>query len=111
MAPEGIWFPSRVVQLAWAGFDLILIVLLAALVQRWRRWLASLLVFLTTLDAMLTLLQFVTWNATRTHGVGAWLLVLAGLLGPVMASTFFWATRRVAVRSKLPVARMHPSSG
>lgn len=43
-----------------------------------------------------TLVQFATWNATRTHGIGSWLLVLAGLLGSLMAATFFWATRWVA---------------
>lgn len=110
LAPEGIWFPSHAVQMAWVGFDLMLIVLLAVLVQRWRPWLANLLFLLTSLDAALTLVQFASWNATRTHGLGPWLLVLAGLLGPALASAFFWATRRVAVRSKLPVARMPPAS-
>ncbi len=110
LAPEGVWFPSRAVQMAWTAFDVMLIVLLFTLVQRWRPWLASLLVGLTTFDAALTLLQFATWNATRTEGVGAWLLVLAGLSGPLLAATFFWATRRVAMRSKLPLARLRPTS-
>ena len=56
-----------------------------------------------------TLLQFATWNATRTEGFWAWVVVALGLSGPLLASTFFWATRRVAVRSKLPVARLRPA--
>ncbi|MCP5060570.1 MAG: DUF2156 domain-containing protein [bacterium] len=97
LAPEGIWFPSRAVQLGWVGFDVVLIALLATLVQRWRPWLANFLFLLTTLDAGLTLLQFLTWNLTRTHGLGSWLLVVAGVLGPLIASAFFLATRRVAM--------------
>ena len=99
------WFPSATIQTGWALFDLVLIVLLFAMVQRWRPALASLLVGLTTLDAILTFWQIVVFNAQMATGPWHWLVLGVAVSGPLLASTFFWATRRVAVRSKLPIAR------
>jgi len=99
------WFPSAAVQQAWVAFDGVLIALLFALVQRWRPWLAALLAGLTTLDAALTLLQVASYNIARISEPWEWGILSLGVTGPLLATTFFWATRVVAVRSKLPVAR------
>ena len=99
------WFPNASIQAGWALFDALLIVLLFALVQRWRPPLATLLVGLTTLDAILTFWQVMVFNIDTATRPWHWLVITAAISGPLLASTFFWATRRVAVRNKLPIAR------
>lgn len=105
MVPTEQWFPSAAVQQAWVVFDLVLIALLFALVQRWRPRLATLLAGLTTVDAALTLTQIATHNVSRVSVPWEWAVLALAVTGPVLAATFFWATRVVAVRSKLPVLR------
>jgi phosphatidylglycerol lysyltransferase len=95
-----VWFPSPAVQYAWVAFDAVLIALMFALVLRWRARLATLVVVLTTLDATLTTLQFLSWNVWTARSLSAWLLVLLGCTGPFLAATFFWSTRRVAMQSR-----------
>lgn len=105
------WFPSASVQIGWALFDAVLIVLLFALVQRWRAWLASLLVALTSFDALLTLWQVAAFNVHTATRPWHWVVNALAITGPMLASAFFWATRRVAVRSKLPLAREAAPAG
>lgn len=94
------WFPSVAIQRAWVGFDLILIALMFSLVRRWRAWVAALVVVLTSGDALLTTLQVLFWNVWTARGFAAWSLVFVGCTGPLLAATFFWSTRRVAVRGR-----------
>lgn len=94
------WFPSARIQYAWVGFDVLLIALMGALVLRWRARLAAAVVLLTTLDAALTTLQLLLWNVWTTRTLVAWLVVLLGCTGPLLAATFFWSTRRVAMHSR-----------
>lgn len=98
------WFPSRTLQIAWTAFDVLLIVLMFALVRRWRAPLAATVGVLTMLDALLTTLQVVLWNVWTARTLGAWLLVLLGCTGPLLAATFFWSTRRVAMRGRRTLA-------
>ncbi len=99
------WFPSSTAQIAWVAFDGVLIAMLFALVQRWRAWLASLLVALTTIDALLTLWQVVAFNLHTVTRPLHWVVSAIAITGPLLAAAFFWATRRVSVRNKLPLAR------
>ena len=94
------WFPSVAVQRAWVGFDVLLIGLMFALVRRWRAPLAILVVALTSIDALLTTLQVLLWNVWTTRTPLAWLLVGLGCTGPVLAATFFWSVRRVAMQGR-----------
>jgi phosphatidylglycerol lysyltransferase len=94
------WFPSARIQHAWTVFDALLIVLMGWLVVRWRAWLATVVVVLTTLDATLTSFQFLLWNVWTTRTLLAWCLVFAGCAGPLLAATFFWNTRLVAMHSR-----------
>ncbi|MDB4976299.1 MAG: hypothetical protein JWN48_4640 [Myxococcaceae bacterium] len=95
-----VWFPSSQVQYAWVAFDMLLIGLMLSLVQRWRSRLAELVVVLTTLDALLTTFQVLFWNVWTARTLLAWGLVLLGCTGPLLAATFFWSTRRVAMQGR-----------
>ena len=103
-----IWFPSAEIQFAWAIFDMILVALMFTLVQRWRARVAELLVVLTTLDALLTSVQVLFWNVWTARTLAAWLLVLLGCSGPLLAATFFWSARRVAVQGRRLRASLAP---
>lgn len=95
-----VWFPSAAIQYAWASVDVILVALMFTLVQRWRAHVAELLVVLTTLDALLTVVQVLFWNVWTARTLAAWLLVLLGCAGPLLAATFFWSARRVPVQGR-----------
>jgi phosphatidylglycerol lysyltransferase len=94
------WFPGAGVQYAWAGFDLLLIGLMLSLARRWRARVAELVVLLTTLDALLTTVQVLLWNVWTARTLAAWALVVLGCAGPLLAATFFWSTRVVAMRGR-----------
>ena len=98
------WFPSAGIQRAWVAFDVLLIGLMFALVRRWRAPLAVLVVALTSADALLTTLQVLLWNVWTTRTAAAWLLVALGCTGPLLAATFFWSVRRVAMRGRHTLA-------
>jgi phosphatidylglycerol lysyltransferase len=105
MADTASWFPSRAVQLGWAAFDVVLIVLLFSLVRRWRARVAAAVGLLTAADALLTTTQVLFWNVWTARSVGAWLLVSLGCAGPLLAATFFWSTRRVAMGGRRTLTR------
>jgi len=92
------WFPSTTIQYGWAAFDLLLVGLMLSLVRHWRARVATLVVLLTTLDALLTAVQVLLWNVWTARTLGAWCLVLLGTAGPLLAATFFWSTRVVAMQ-------------
>ena len=94
------WFPSATIQYAWATFDLVLVGLMLSLVRRWRARVATLVVLLTTLDAVLTAVQVLLWNVWTARTLLAWCLVLLGTAGPLLAATFFWSTRVVAMEGR-----------
>jgi phosphatidylglycerol lysyltransferase len=95
-----VWFPSSRIQYAWALFDLLLVGLMLSLVRTWRARVAELVVVLTTLDALLTTAQVLLWNVWTARTLTAWALVLLGCAGPLLAATFFWSTRRVAMQGR-----------
>jgi phosphatidylglycerol lysyltransferase len=91
------WFPSLTVQYAWVAFDVLLIALMLSLVRKWRARVATWVVALTTLDALLTTLQVLAWNVWTARSAFDWTLVLLACTGPLLAAAFFWTTRLVAV--------------
>ncbi|MDB4990099.1 MAG: hypothetical protein JWN04_5277 [Myxococcaceae bacterium] len=95
-----VWFPSRQIQHAWTAYDVLLIVLMLSLVHRWRARVAEWVVVLTTLDALLTSAQVLLWNVWTARTPFAWALVALGCTGPLLAATFFWSTRRVAMQGR-----------
>jgi len=106
----GKWFPSAAIQRAWTVFDVLLIALLMVLVQRWRSWLAVLVMWLTTVDALLTLLQVLWWNVFTASTALEWAAVILGCTGPLVASVFFWTTRVVFLRTRLAVRQSTDSA-
>ncbi len=93
------WFPSSFIHHAWVGFDVLLIVLMLSLVRHWRSWVARVVIVLTSLDALLTTLQVSLWNVWTARGFLGWTALFVGCAGPLLAATFFWATRLVSVPS------------
>jgi phosphatidylglycerol lysyltransferase len=87
------WFPSPWVQAGWVVFDIGLVFGLFSLSARWRHWLATLLATLITLDAMLTLLEVVTFNLPRVRGPLDWIVSAVGVLGPSLAALLLWKAR------------------
>jgi phosphatidylglycerol lysyltransferase len=76
------WFPSLSVQRAWIVFDALLAIGLLALAGRWRKWLARGLAFVITLDAIVTAVEAVLFNAPRDLPV-----IAVSLLAPLFVVT------------------------
>jgi phosphatidylglycerol lysyltransferase len=83
------WFPAPWVQAAWVTFDLLLVGALFALTWRWRHWLGVAVASAISVDAVLTPLQWVLYDAPRVHGVD-WLVVATSLAGPALAAVVLW---------------------
>ena len=102
LAPTAHFFPSRAVQNAWVGFDVVLAAAMLALGFRWRLGLARALAAATLLDATLTLLEVLLDAVHRVHGpAGLLVLVVAGA-GPVLATSLLWGA---VVRKTRPPRR------
>ncbi|WNG30796.1 DUF2156 domain-containing protein [Cystobacter fuscus] len=85
-------FPSWHIQAAWVLFDVGLTVALFSLVRRWRRGLATLLAWVITGDASLTLLEALLYNLPRAEGWGDWLVMVVAVVAPSLAAALlFWA--------------------
>ncbi|RKG93773.1 bifunctional lysylphosphatidylglycerol flippase/synthetase MprF [Corallococcus terminator] len=91
------WFPSPWVQWGWVLFDAGLVTGLLLLMRRWRDGLATLLGRLTTVDACLTLVQAVTFNAARARGPWDWCIIAASVLAPATASAMLLRSRDLRV--------------
>jgi phosphatidylglycerol lysyltransferase len=84
------WFPQPWIQWAWVLFDCGLIVLLFALIHRWRKGLATLLATLVSLDAVLTLVEALQWNLPNARGGLDYAVMAIAVGGPVAAATLLW---------------------
>ena len=95
------WFPATWVQWAWVGLDVLLCAGLLALSARWRPWLATLLFGMITLDAMLTFAELLFCDVPRLDGLTAWVVAIASILAPTLASVVLFNARRRRARAKL----------
>ncbi|MFP2905318.1 hypothetical protein ACLESD_09730, partial [Pyxidicoccus sp. 3LFB2] len=89
------WFPSAWVQWGWVLFDVGLCAGFTSLVRRWRDGLAAVLGALTAMDACLTCVQAVTYNAPRARGWLDWAVIIAAVLAPAAASVLLFRSRDV----------------
>lgn len=87
------WFPTPLVKWAWVAFDAALFAALLSLARHWRHWLATLLASLVTVDALLTLLQVLTFNVHHVSGFGDMVVLAVGLLAPSLAAALLWRAR------------------
>jgi phosphatidylglycerol lysyltransferase len=86
LADTAMWFPAPWVKLAWIAFDVLLAAGLLVLTHRWRRALAVALTVAIVLDAVVTLLQAVLFDAAHVHGLLEWLVVVVACLAPAFAA-------------------------
>ena len=93
LAPSARWFPSPVVKWGWVAFDVALAPALASLARRWRRGLDTLLATLVTADAVVTLVQAVTWNLRREPGLLTTVVTLIAVAAPSLAAALLWIGR------------------
>jgi phosphatidylglycerol lysyltransferase len=93
LAPASPWFPAATVKWAWVAFDVAVAAGLFSLLRRWRRGLASALLCLIGADAVLTLLQALTFNMPRARGLADAALLALAVAGPTAAAFMLWQAR------------------
>jgi phosphatidylglycerol lysyltransferase len=93
LAPSDRWFPSPAVKWGWVAFDVALAPALASLARGWRRGLDTLLATLVTADAVVTLVQAVTWNLRREPGLLTTVVTLLAVAAPSLAAALLWLGR------------------
>jgi len=99
LVDPGRWFPGREIQAGWIAFDLVLCVALFSLSRVWRTWLAWALAGAITLDATLTLVEALSFNAPRVHSVPAAVAVATAVLAPLVASAVLWGALSARLRA------------
>ncbi len=87
------WFPSRAVQYAWVGVDLVLFGSLIWLATKWRRWLALTLSAAALGDFALGCVQLAFHNAQRASSFADWFVYVIALAAPLFAATFLFLAR------------------
>lgn len=88
------WFPSRTVQWAWVGFDVIAAATFFALAQRWRRRLAWFALAATAVDVVLTTVQALTFNVERATTWWEGAVIAGAVAAPAVASALVWRAIR-----------------
>jgi phosphatidylglycerol lysyltransferase len=94
------WFPHPAVKWVWVAFDALLAGGLFALRARWRDRLARLLTLTVAADAILTAVEGAWWNAPRTVGIAANLVLATAVAAPAVA--FIVVSRATARRAGRP---------
>jgi phosphatidylglycerol lysyltransferase len=84
------WFPHPAVKWAWVAFDLLLIVGLSLLEWRWRQWLARALAITIAVDAVVTTVEAIWWDAPRARGPADAALIAVAIAGPTLAAFVLW---------------------
>jgi phosphatidylglycerol lysyltransferase len=115
LASPGQWFPSSAVHVGWVLFDVALLVALRHLRaqmlrrgvgSRVRAWHAARIVATAvTIDAVLTIVQALWWNASRVTDVTAVIIVAVACSGPTLAALVLWgAARRLRRLCDFPIS-------
>ncbi len=88
-----VWFPRPAVKWAWVAFDATLFVALSMLHRRWRDGLALAITAAIGADAVLTVLEAVTWNVPRMTTPGEWAVLAVAISAPIAAFITLWRAR------------------
>ncbi|MBC8086671.1 MAG: DUF2156 domain-containing protein [Phycisphaerae bacterium] len=92
--PAESWFPSPWVKWGWVAFDVMLLIGLRQLRQRWTRRLAVMIASAVSLDTALTFLQAATWNVSRVRTVLEVMMVIVACAAPALAAVVLWGAVR-----------------
>jgi phosphatidylglycerol lysyltransferase len=106
VAPTRPWFPSRGIHAAWVLFDLALYAVLRTV--RRHSWMAGarIAAAAVTLDAALSLLQALVWNAPRLTSWRDGVFVIIACIGPLLTAPTLWgAARRLQRLREVAAAR------
>jgi hypothetical protein len=87
------WFPSDACRWGWVVFDVAVIVALYRLSERWHPWLAEVLAGAIALDAVLTLLQAISYDLPRHRTPIELTVTSVAVLSPALAATLLWLGR------------------
>jgi len=104
LVDRAAWFPWAWVQMAWVAFDSVLFVALWALTRRFRSWLLTSLAIAITLDALVTLIEVVVYNAPRARGILDPLVMATAVLAPASAAALLWRARYERSRHRVASA-------
>lgn len=94
LAPAERWFPSPAFKWGWVGFDVVVAVGLFRLLAVRRPRLAAALALAVGGDAVLTLIQAVSWNVPRARGALDLAVIAAACAAPPLAAAVLWGARR-----------------
>jgi phosphatidylglycerol lysyltransferase len=89
-ADTALWFPAPWIKWAWVAFDLGLAGALLRLSRDWVEPLGSALAAAVTLDALLTALQAVLFNASRLRSLLEACVTAVAVLAPTLAASLLW---------------------
>ena len=96
VSPTDPWFPSIAIHAAWVGFDIALIGALRAQRRTGNARLARAVAIAVSLDALLTTVQAVWWNAPRAHHALDVIAMIVACAGPLITAPVLWgAVRRL----------------
>ena len=87
------WFPSEAVRWAWVAFDVVVIVALYRLSERWHPRLAAVLMGAIALDAVLTSVQAIAFDLPRHDAPLDLVLIVLAVLAPTAAAIVLWMGR------------------
>ncbi|MFO0672886.1 MAG: DUF2156 domain-containing protein [Polyangiaceae bacterium] len=105
LAPTAPFFPSRAVQMAWVVWDVVLAAAMMSLATRWRSGLARALAVGTSIDAALTLVQALAYDAPRVRTMREVLALIVACAGPILATSLLWG----AIHAPRTTTRQAPS--
>jgi len=81
------------VRWGWVIFDVLVVVALYRLSERWRPRLALALTVAVALDAVLTLWQALAFDLPRRRAPLEVGIILMAILAPILATTLLWTGR------------------
>jgi len=87
------WFPSQAWRWGWVTFDIAICGALYYLSESWHPVLADVLATAITLDAVVTLVQAIAFDASHHNSPLGWLVIAIAVLAPTFASALLWSGR------------------
>jgi phosphatidylglycerol lysyltransferase len=93
LAPAQRWFAAPWMKWGWVVFDVLVAVGLFRLLRRPRRTLATALALAVTADALLTLVEALSWNVPRASSPLDGLVIVLACAAPLLGAVVLWGAR------------------